>query len=74
MNNNDSRKRLLLLLARILSCASLLITTAPTAKVKAQEDPSQRCIPLSAAAPDAPAEPANGEGCTSPGTQQASAA
>lgn len=55
MNNNNSSKALSILFIGILSCVSFLITSTPTIKVKAQEDSSQRCIPLPAT-PDTPVE------------------
>lgn len=63
MNNNNSRKGLLLLFPVIFSCASFLITNTTTVKVEAQQDISERCVPLPAT-PDAPIEPANIDECT----------
>jgi hypothetical protein len=68
MNNNNSRKGLLLLFTVIFSCASFLMTNTTTVKVKAQQDISERCVPLPATL-DAPIEPANIDECTRPGTQ-----
>lgn len=71
MSNNNSRKGLLILFTGIFSFASFLITNTPTIKVKAQEDISERCVPLPIT-PDAPTDPANADQCIRPGTQNVS--
>lgn len=73
MNNNNSRKGLLLLFIGILSCTSWLVTNTPIIKVNAQEDSAQRCIPLPST-PDAPVQPMNTGECTSPGTTRVATA
>lgn len=69
MNNNNSRKGLLLLFVGIFSCASFLTTNTTTVEVKAQQDSAERCIPLPKT-PDEPSAPMNAGECARPGTTQ----